>query len=399
MAAPVISVSSDLSVNSVGSSFPRVILIGSISVEVSVAPKVGTAAVASLAGILELDTHSSLEADPSESSPPLVSIAPMVAPFLCLDDSESDTEIPERHVSPTTIPETPTAPILPAPSAIVTPPFEFPLTPVVAPLGVPLRHTSHYLDRFTSGSSLSRSSSDRSLSGEAYLRWRSAPLSTMYPPMTSESSAGDSSSESSAEPYHKRCRSPAAIVISHVHYARALVPSRADLLPPRKRFRDSISPEVNVDEEIDTDVIDGGFDMEVDVGINVEDEVESNDRGTMEVRVDMDAEIDIPDGMLMPDAMNNLEQDIETAQRQLEAGQLIASEERAGLSDRTRSFEQENLKVRALLCIEKDQVDSLRHHMALSQEEFCQFRMDCDDTRRRLRRLESFVERRLGFCP
>ncbi|GJT21375.1 reverse transcriptase domain-containing protein [Tanacetum coccineum] len=58
-----------------------------------------------------------------------------------------------------------------------------------------------------------------------------------------------------------------------------------------------------------------------------------------------------------------------------------------------------DLRVRALLCIERDRVDSLRHHMALSQEEFCQIRRDRDDARRRLRRLESFVERRLGFRP
>nr|GEX12793.1 hypothetical protein [Tanacetum cinerariifolium] len=51
--------------------------------------------------VLELDTHSSSEADPSESSPPPVYIAHMVSPFLCLDDSKLDTEIPERHVSPT----------------------------------------------------------------------------------------------------------------------------------------------------------------------------------------------------------------------------------------------------------------------------------------------------------
>ncbi|GJY90655.1 hypothetical protein Tco_0505851 [Tanacetum coccineum] len=77
---------------------------------------------------------------------------------------------------------------------------------------------------------------------EAYRRWRFAPLSTMYPPMTSESSAGDSFSESSAVPSRKRCRSPIATMTSHIHAMRALVPSRADLLPPRKRFRDSISP-------------------------------------------------------------------------------------------------------------------------------------------------------------
>ncbi|GJX27645.1 hypothetical protein Tco_0235724 [Tanacetum coccineum] len=83
MAAPVISISSNLSVESVGSSFLLVILIGSISVEVSVAPEVGSTAVASPAGVPELDTHSSSKADPSESSLPLVSVAPMVLPFLC----------------------------------------------------------------------------------------------------------------------------------------------------------------------------------------------------------------------------------------------------------------------------------------------------------------------------
>ncbi|GJR10444.1 hypothetical protein Tco_0793096 [Tanacetum coccineum] len=76
----------------------------------------------------------------------------------------------------------------------------------------------------------------------------------MYPPMTFKSSAGDSSSESSAGPSHKRCRSPSATVTSFIHATRALVPSRADLLPPRKRFRDSISPEDSVEEDIDTDI-------------------------------------------------------------------------------------------------------------------------------------------------
>nr|GEY51484.1 hypothetical protein [Tanacetum cinerariifolium] len=106
IAAPVISISSDESFKSVESSFP----------------------------VLELDTHSLSEADPSESSPPLVFVAPMVSPFLCSDDSELDTEIPKRHVPPTTSTlEIPTAPILPAPPAIVAQSSEFPLAPVVAP--------------------------------------------------------------------------------------------------------------------------------------------------------------------------------------------------------------------------------------------------------------------------
>ncbi|GKA90206.1 hypothetical protein Tco_0812076 [Tanacetum coccineum] len=104
---------------------------------VPVAPELGVATVASPTRVIDLDTHSSSEADPSESSPPPVSVSPMGSPFLGSDDSESDTEIPERHVSPTTsTPEVPTAPILPASSAVVAPSSEFPLAPVNAPPGI-----------------------------------------------------------------------------------------------------------------------------------------------------------------------------------------------------------------------------------------------------------------------
>ncbi|GJX45287.1 hypothetical protein Tco_0261963 [Tanacetum coccineum] len=156
----------------------------------------------------------------------------------------------------------------------------------------------------------------------------------MYPSMTSKSSAGDSSSESSTGPSCKRCRSPAATVTSSIHATRALVPSHADLLPPRKRFRDFISLEDSVKEDINMDVledikvaamtvkvvvdrdvmagVDAGIDIEVDVRVDVEDEVEdeveSSDRGTMEVRVDVAAGIDIPDAMVMPNVVEHLEQ-------------------------------------------------------------------------------------------
>ncbi|GJZ06873.1 hypothetical protein Tco_0540666 [Tanacetum coccineum] len=63
------------------------------------------------------------------------------------------------------------------------------------------------------------------------------------------------------------------------------------------------------------------------------------------------------------------------------------------------SLRLENLKVRAVLDIERDRVNSLRLHMSLSQAEFCQIRRDRDDARGRLRRLESYLERRLGFRP
>ncbi|GKF98534.1 hypothetical protein Tco_0297317, partial [Tanacetum coccineum] len=59
----------------------------------------------------------------------------------------------------------------------------------------------------------------------------------------------------------------------------------------------------------------------------------------------------------------------------------------------------ENLKVRAMLDIERDRVSSLRLHMSLSQEEFRQIRRDRDDARGRLRRLELYLGRHFGFRP
>ncbi|GJY14472.1 putative reverse transcriptase domain-containing protein, partial [Tanacetum coccineum] len=303
MAALVISISLDVSIKSVGSSFSRVILIGSIFVKVPVALEVGGCSCLS-----------------------------------CRDDS-GQKEILKRHVSPTTSTlEIPTASILPAPSVVVAPSSEFPLASVDAPLEIPLRYASHHLDHFTSRSSSGHSSLDHSSSGnsilgsflaghsppdttiadsstphrfvhppiartpwcnEAYLRRKSALLSTMIPTMN------------------------VVICCFRTFIAtlsmRALVPSRADLLLPRKRFRDSISPEDSVEEDIDTDVladikadatadevavysdveagVDAGISMELNVGVDVEDEVESSDRGTMEVGVDMVAGIDIPNAL------------------------------------------------------------------------------------------------------
>ncbi|GJZ67609.1 putative reverse transcriptase domain-containing protein [Tanacetum coccineum] len=76
---------------------------------------------------------------------------------------------------------------------------------------------------------------------------------------------------------------------------------------------------------------------------------------------------------------------IETAQSRLEADQLIASGDRARMAERIYSLRLENLKVRAMLDIERDRVNNLRLYMSLSQEEFRQIRRDRDDTRGRLR--------------
>ncbi|GJX25214.1 hypothetical protein Tco_0231510 [Tanacetum coccineum] len=90
---------------------------------------------------------------------------------------------------------------------------------------------------------------------------------------------------------------------------------------------------------------------------------------------------------------------IETAQGRLEADQLIASGDRARMAEAIYSLRLENLKIRAMLDIERDRVSSLRLHMSLSQEEFRQIRRDRDDARGRLRRLELYLGRRFGFRP
>ncbi|GJV00392.1 putative reverse transcriptase domain-containing protein [Tanacetum coccineum] len=269
-----------------------------------------------------------------------------------------------------------------------------------------LRYTSHHLDHSTFGSS-SHSSSDhlssrhsisghslsehtppdttdantstpprfvnRSLSrtprcSEAFRRWRSTPLSTRYPPTTSESSLGSSSKRSldsstpSSGPSRKRCRSPAASIPSPTHDSRCgrspgiidgVVAHTKDGVGIRVKIATS---NVREDDE--------------------EFEAEASAADTREIIVDPLA-IGDSSGVFLEEA----------------------SGERASLVERIGSLRLEYLKVRAMLSIERDRFDSIRCHMALLQEEFRQVRRDRDDTRRRLRRLESYVERHLGFRP
>ncbi|GJX33111.1 hypothetical protein Tco_0242966 [Tanacetum coccineum] len=296
---------------------------------------------------------------------------------------------------------------------------------------------------------------------EAFRRWCAAPLSTLYPPTTSESSSGDSSerpmhlSSHSAGPSRKRCRSPIDSVPLSMPVTGSLAPTRADVLPPRKRFRDSYSSEASMEEDADIGPTEAGVDMELgsgdgddvrdhveinlkDVGDDTEEyEADASAGDTVEVGIDpmsapiVEEEIVEPagedssdssgtrDGSVrsvedMPVDLDDVVRDfyhhmsevridrivgIESAQRRLETDQLTASGDRARMAERIYSLRLENLKVRAMLDIERDRVSSLRLHMSLSQEEFRQIRRDCDDARGRLRRLESYLERRFGFRP
>nr|GEU58099.1 Gag-Pol polyprotein [Tanacetum cinerariifolium] len=334
----------------------------------------GAAKVALPAGVLELDTHSSSKADPLEKIP--------------------------------------TALILPAPSTVVPPSSKISLAPVVAPPeihrrrviliqpredipigqlyrthpGGPCRaltakksirplpshhlalwYTSHHLDRFTSGSPSGHLSLDHSSSGHYILGLYGVampisvgglPIIYHVPTTTSELLARDSFSESSTEPSRKRCRSVAAIVTSSIHTTRALVPSRADLLLPHKRFRDSISLEDSVEEDIDTDVLEEIKANAMTIKVAVDRDIDARVNACIEVRVDVVVEIDIPDGMLIPDAVEHLEQ------RELEARSLIAGGEGASLLEHVTSLERSNARLRGTVMMERTRADRFWRRMS-----------------------------------
>ncbi|GKD93115.1 hypothetical protein Tco_1372952, partial [Tanacetum coccineum] len=224
-----------------------------------VSPDVGTVLVISPSGVLDLvDYSSSSDSDPSEDSLPLILDFPLVSPFLCSDDSEADSEfeLAEQRL------------VLSSHDTL-TPSYEFPLAPVVAPPGI--RRRPSILDDpvrlllsvdFIAPTSM----------GRAFRRWRSAPLSTLYPPTTSESSLGSSSerlldsSSLSYGPSRKRCRSPTTSVPSPTHVLRSIAPTHADLLPPHKRFKDSYSSEDSGEEHMEVDTADAK--ALTDVGIS-----------------------------------------------------------------------------------------------------------------------------------
>ncbi|GKC46522.1 hypothetical protein Tco_1064244, partial [Tanacetum coccineum] len=341
MAAPIISISSDSSEESVASHASRVILFGAIPAiihvilevliipaDTIVAPEVGTISFVSSARVLDLvDYSSSSDSDQSEDSLPPAPDFPLVSPFLCSDDSEAECEsepVEQRPVSSShdtlaPLSEFPLAPLVSPPMirrrpAILVRPGEaisfgllyrthlngpcklLTARKRVGPLParrLAWRRVSHHSsDRNSSPDSSSSSSpSDHSLSGhtppdttdadsstpqrfvhrllsktprhsEAFKCWRSAPLSTPYPPTTSESSLGSSFerlldlSSPFFGPSRRRCRSPTASVPSSTHVLRSIAPTPTDLLPPRKRFRDSYSPNDSGEEHMEVDTAD-----------------------------------------------------------------------------------------------------------------------------------------------
>ncbi|GJZ88782.1 hypothetical protein Tco_0660564 [Tanacetum coccineum] len=290
MAASAIIISSDSSDESVGSPPSRVILFGDIPTVIpstsvvapetstiapvisSAAPVVETTLVASPTGLCGLVPYSGSDSDsPDEmSSPEHISPLPAISPFLCTDSSEAPDSFdgpPSQDPYVATIARWRSR-VTARPSSS----SEFPIAPVTAPPGIHRRLC--YPPRRAPRRS------------EAFRCWCAAPLSTLYPPTTSESSSGDSSekpmhsSSHSVGPSRKRCRSPVDSVPSSTPVMGSLDRTRADLLPPRKRFRDSYSFEASIEEDVEVGPIETGVDMELGIGDgnDVRDHVEIDPR-------------------------------------------------------------------------------------------------------------------------
>nr|GEV02904.1 hypothetical protein [Tanacetum cinerariifolium] len=372
MAAPVIPIS--VSVIPV---VPAEVPI--VPVDPLVAPEVGAISVISPTRVLDLvDYSSSSDSDPLEDSLPIAPELPFVSPFLCSGDSKADSYPIGRpyHTHPN------------GPRKLLI--ARKRVGPFLA-RRLAWRRVSHRLsDRhsspdFTSDSSFfglsSNSSSDFSLGSP------SDSLSDTSSVHSSGCDVSESSLDSYSErsldlsspstgPSRKRCRSPTTLVSLSTFVLRLIAPIHADLLPPRKRFINSYSPKDSRDEHMeigtanaeavaDLGIGDGvgahtedgkGMGVEVSTSDIREDEeefeAESSAGGTMEIVVDplVTGGIseftggDAPnfEGSFYDIAHYVLEvpldmiAEFETAQRQLEAGQLMASGERAGLAGRIR---------------------------------------------------------------
>ncbi|GKB77171.1 hypothetical protein Tco_0944066, partial [Tanacetum coccineum] len=456
MAAPIIFISSYSSEESVGSHVPRVILFSAIPsiipvipevlivpADLIVTPEVGAVPLVSPTRVLDLvDYSSSSDSDPSEDSLPPAPDLPLVSPFLCSDDSKADEFPLAPVVSPPGIRRRPAILVRPGkaipfgrlycthlnrPRKLLT--TRKRVRPILAHRLAWRRISHHSSDRHSSPDSSSSSLPlDHSLSGHTPPDTTDADSSTPQTfvhrslattPRRSSSEGSLDSFSPSARPSRKRCSSPIASVPSPTHDSRLIAPTPADLLPPRKRFRDSYSSEDSREEHMEMDIVDAEADADVGIsdgvvaytrdGVGMRVEITASDVREDDVEFEAEASAaDTREIVVYPLAIGDSSESSRGGIPDLKdticdivhyMSELVASEERAGLVERNGSLRLEYQKVRAMLSIERDRIDSLRWHMALLHEEFRQVRRDRDDTHRRLKRLESYVERHLGFRP
>nr|GEV97380.1 reverse transcriptase domain-containing protein [Tanacetum cinerariifolium] len=178
----------------------------------------------------------------------------------------------------------------------------------------------------------------------------SLPLVPDLPLVLPSGSSSHDNLAPSSKPSRKRYRSLTASVLSPTYDLRSIAPTPADLLPPRKRFRDSYSPEDSGEEQIEVDTADA----EAVAYVGISDGVVAHTRDGVGMRVEItgsdvreddeefEAEASAADTRKI--TIDPWITEIETTQRQLEASQLVASGERASLVERIESLRLEYLK-------------------------------------------------------
>ncbi|GKA51671.1 hypothetical protein Tco_0744867 [Tanacetum coccineum] len=393
MVAPNIYISSDSSEESVGYYAPRVILFGAIPTIILVipevpivpadpivAPNMGAVLVVLPTGVLDLvDYSSSSDSDPSKDSLPPAPDLPLVSPFLCSDDSEAG--------------EFPLAPVVTLPMIrrrlviLVRHGKAIPFGRLyrthlngsrklltarkrVGPIParrLAWRHVSHHsLDRHSSSdSSFSSLLSDHSLSGHTPPDTTNVDSSTPQRFVHRSLTRTPRRSEDFRRwrPSRKRCRPPTASIPSPTHVSRSIAPTPADLLPHRKRFRDSYSLEDRGEEHMEVDVVDA----DVDAYVGISDGVAAHTEDSIDTGVKIAAS------------------DVREDEEEFEAEASVADTREIVLDPLAIGNSSESSKG-GILDLE-DTIYDIVHYML--EEEFHQVRRDRDDTRRRLRRLES----------
>ncbi|GKE43913.1 hypothetical protein Tco_1471197, partial [Tanacetum coccineum] len=252
------------------------------------------------------------------------------------------------------------------------------------------------------------SSNTSSGSSSGYLSGRSIPDSSFDSPTTSF-----------ARPSRKRHRSSAASVPLASLVPGALSPIRSDLLPPHKRIRGFVSmtdyeviseesyktytePDIDSDVQADIDacttVADAAAARETDATVEVDtrldkededdEEAESSHKGTVEIGVDTVVELVVLKDTPVPTDDEDTREDfrdlelydhlveifvlrirvIESVQRDQGHRMMATSQQSAAMSERIGTLERDNMRLRAMLCIERERIDNLRHHMAYTQE-------------------------------
>ncbi|GKE44576.1 hypothetical protein Tco_1471860, partial [Tanacetum coccineum] len=218
----------------------------------------------------------------------------------------------------------------------------------------------------------------------------SAPLSTPYPPTTSESSLGSSSERSldlsspSSRSSRKRCKPPTASVPSSTHVSRSIAHTLADLLPPRKRFRDSYSPEDSEEEHMEVDTADAeavadigmseGVVAHLEDGVGMGFEITASD--VREDDEEFEAEASVADT------------------REIDVDPLVIGDSsessRGGILDPKDTIYDIVHYMSEVRIDRINEIETTQRQLETSQmEDFPQVCRDHDDTRRRLRRLES----------